>query len=95
MDQVESLLFLTVDPGYYGSPFRMEVLEKIEKTKRLFPDKPISVDGGISLDNLKLFIDLNVEAVCVGSRIFLKGIPKENYMEFINKVKEMGGERST
>lgn len=88
-EKVETLLFLAVDPGAYGSPFRPEVLKKIEETRRLFPNKMISVDGGISLDNLKLFRDIGVDSVCVGSRIFLKGLPEENYKQFTNKIKEM------
>jgi ribulose-phosphate 3-epimerase len=94
-ENVDTLLFLTVDPGAYGSPFKPEVLGKIEKVRKIFPNKIISVDGGISLDNLKLFMDLAVDTVCVGSRIFLKGTPEENYMKFVNKIKELGGNRST
>jgi len=93
-EHLDTLLFLTVDPGAYGSPFKHEVLGKIEEVKKIFPNKVISVDGGISLDNLKLFVDLAVDYVCVGSRIFLKGDPKENYLKFVNKVKELRSDRS-
>jgi ribulose-phosphate 3-epimerase len=88
-EHVNHLLFLTVEPGYYGSPFREDVLKKIEETRRAFPNKFIEVDGGISLDNLKLFVDLGVDAVCVGSRIFLKGAPAENYRRFVSRVEEL------
>jgi ribulose-phosphate 3-epimerase len=88
-NHVRTLLFLAVDPGHYGSPFRPEVLKKIEETRRLFPDKTISVDGGVSLDNLKLFKEIGVDSVCVGSRIFLKGNPEENYKQFLNKIREL------
>ena len=86
-EHAENLLFLTVDPGYYGSPFREDVLEKIEETRRVFPNKFLEVDGGVSLDNLNRFVDLGVDAVCVGSRIFLKGSPEENYRRFVTKAK--------
>jgi len=89
--QVDTLLFLTVDPGFYGSPFKTEVLNKIEETRRRFPGKPIAVDGAVSLDNLNLFVGLGVDAVCVGSRIFLGGKPEENYRRFTDKVKELEG----
>lgn len=85
---IETLLFLAVDPGHYGSPFRPEVLKKVEETRRLFPEKIISVDGGVSLENLRLFMEIGVDSVCVGSRIFLKGNPEENYRQFMNKIKE-------
>lgn len=83
------LLFLTVDPGYYGGTFQARVLKKIEEARKIFPDEVISVDGGVSLDNLSLFKDIGVDAVCVGSRIFLKGVPEENYMKFVDKAKEL------
>jgi len=82
---VETLLFLAVNPGHYGSPFRPEVLKKIEEARHIFPNKMISVDGGISLDNLSLFRGIGVDAVCIGSRIFL-GNPEENYKKFVNKL---------
>jgi len=88
-ERVDTLLFLAVDPGAYGSPFKPEVLRKVEGSRRLFPHKRISVDGGISLDNLKLFRDIGVDSVCVGSRIFQKGVPEENYKQFTNKIKEL------
>lgn len=88
-EDVDTLLFLAVDPGCYGSPFKPEVLKKVEDTRRLFPHKVIAVDGGVSLDNLKDFLDLGVDYVCVGSRIFLKGSPEGNYRLFLQKLQEM------
>jgi ribulose-phosphate 3-epimerase len=87
---VDTLMFLTVDPCCYGLPFKPEVLEKIEKAKHIFPGKTISADGGVSLENLKLFYDIGVDYVCVGSRIFLDDNPKENYTRFIEKLAEFG-----
>jgi ribulose-phosphate 3-epimerase len=87
---VETLMFLTVDPCCYGHPFKPEVLKKIEEAKNTFPEKRISVDGGVSLDKLKTFMDLGVDYVCVGSRIFLEGNPEGNYRRFIQRVRELG-----
>jgi ribulose-phosphate 3-epimerase len=86
---VNTILFLTVDPGCYGSPFKPEVLEKISATREVFPDKEISVDGGVSLDNLHLFHDLGVDSVCVGSGIFLAKDPADSYNHFIIKAREL------
>jgi len=86
---VDTLLFLTVDPGSYGSPFKAEVLGKVAEARQLFPSKTIEVDGGVSLDNLKVFFEVGVDAVCVGSRIFLHGSPGENYRLFTGKVQEL------
>lgn len=87
-EQVDTLLFLTVDPCCYGNPFIPEVLKKVAEARKIFPDKVISADGGVSLDNLKSFYDIGVDYVCVGSRIFLKGDPRENYRSFVERIKE-------
>jgi len=83
-----ALLFLTVDPGSYGSPFRPEVLKKVSEARRIYPDKTIAVDGGLSLDNLKEVFDIGVDSACVGSRIFLRGDPAENYRTFLARLQE-------
>jgi ribulose-phosphate 3-epimerase len=87
--QVDTLLFLTVDPCCYGHPFKPEVLRKVAEARRSFQEKLICVDGGVSPDNLKKFHDIGVDCVCVGSRIFLDGDPGENYRLFLKKIGEM------
>jgi ribulose-phosphate 3-epimerase len=89
VEKIDSLLFLTVSPGAYGSPFRPEVMEKIRQTRRMFDDRELSADGGVSLENLKSFIEAGVDSVCVGSRIFLQGDPGKNYAMFVKKLKEL------
>lgn len=85
----DTLLFLTVTPGRYGSPFRPEVLEKVRDARHLFPGKLIAVDGGVSMDNLESFVNLGVDYACVGSRIFLDKDPSENYRRFLEEVKRL------
>lgn len=86
---VDTLLFLTVEPGNYGQPFKPEVLRKVAEARTAFPEKVICVDGGVSLDNLETLHDIGVDCVCVGSRIFLEGDPRENYRLFLRKIEEM------
>lgn len=86
---IDTLLFMTVDPGYYGSPFKPDVLRKIKETRSHFSNIIIGVDGGVSLDNLNSFIDAGVDYVCVGSRIFESDNPGENYRQFLKKVDDI------
>jgi ribulose-phosphate 3-epimerase len=85
----DTLLFMTVDPGRYGSPFKPEVLEKVASARGLFEQKVIAVDGGVSTDNLGLFVNAGVDYVCVGSRIFLGGSPAENYRTFLQRLSQL------
>jgi ribulose-phosphate 3-epimerase len=89
MTKVDSILFLSVDPGHYGSPFRPEVLEKIKEVRRAYPDKTLGIDGGVSLDNLKDIMDSQVNYASVGSRIFLHENPSESYKIFLEKTREI------
>jgi ribulose-phosphate 3-epimerase len=86
--QAGSLLFLAVDPGRYGSPFHPEVLEKVHEARRIFPDKGISVDGGVSPENLGEIWRAGADAAAVGSRIFLKGDPAANYRLFTETARK-------
>jgi len=79
---VDTLLFLTVDPGRYGSPFKSEVIQKLLSAQQSLSHKTIGVDGGVSFDNLPVLYDAHVDYVCIGSRIFLDGVPEENYKKF-------------
>lgn len=88
-DDIDTLMFLTVDPCCYGNPFKPEVLKKISKTRQIFKEKVIGVDGGVSLNNLKSFFNIGVDYVCVGSRIFLTGNPEENYRLFTKRAAEL------
>lgn len=86
-----SLLFLTVDPGRYGSPFHPEVFDKVRAARRMFPAKEISVDGGVSPENLADIWRAGADAAAVGSRIFLKGDPAANYMLFTEAARRIAG----
>ncbi|MEK6714639.1 MAG: ribulose-phosphate 3-epimerase [Candidatus Omnitrophota bacterium] len=84
---IDVLLLLSVNPGYYGSPFIPGVLEK---AKELSQDKHnfiIALDGGVKLDNILEIKNSGVELACVGSSIF-KGSALENYRALNKKISE-------
>jgi ribulose-phosphate 3-epimerase len=85
----DTLLFLTVYPGRYGSAFLPETVTKVSEARRTFPGKTIGVDGGVSTDNIGMFYDVGVDYVCVGSRIFMGARPKENYERFMKCLNEL------
>ena len=45
---MQGALFMTVDPGAQGRPFRTDVPERIRTWRKSHPDMPIMVDGGIT-----------------------------------------------
>ncbi len=84
------VLFLTVDPGRYGSPFKPEVLKKVSAARKMFPDRTIGVDGGVSLGNLADISRAGVDSAVVGSRIFLEGDAAGNYRRFVDAADAIG-----
>jgi len=59
-----------VNVGFQGQAFDERAIEQVKKTKILFPDKQISVDGAVSLDNAQALADAGATALVVGSVVF-------------------------
>ena len=74
-DSVDSVLFLTVHPGFYGARFLPEVLEKVVEIRSRKPNLEIGVDGGIKESNVAEVARLGVDCICVGSAIAMQPDP--------------------
>jgi ribulose-phosphate 3-epimerase len=81
---VDTVLFLTVNPGFYGSKFIPGVLDKIQELRCHHPDIEIGVDGGIKKENLVQVAQAGVDTICVGSAIFLQPRPTHAYQELVS-----------
>ncbi len=79
VSKIDNILFMTVVPGFYGSKFLPQVMEKISSFRRLYPTFNIGVDGGINTNNIALVAGTGVDDICVGSAIFLQPSPAESY----------------
>jgi ribulose-phosphate 3-epimerase len=77
--EVDSVLFLSVNPGFYGSQFLPGVLDKISAFRRAQPDMEIGIDGGIKEDNIAKIARSGVDVIYVGSAIFRQPQPGESY----------------
>lgn len=77
--QIDSILLLTVNPGFYGSPFLPEVLDKIPEIRHIRPQIEIGVDGGIKESNIAEVAQRGVDIICVGSAVFLQPQPSESF----------------
>jgi ribulose-phosphate 3-epimerase len=87
LEEINLLLLLAVNPGFYGSKFIPEVLEK---SRILSPQKRnyvIALDGGIKIDNILEVRNAGIEVACVGSGIFGKGESRENYLDLLQAIK--------
>ncbi|SDU27163.1 ribulose-5-phosphate 3-epimerase [Verrucomicrobium sp. GAS474] len=76
MKRVDLVLCMTVNPGFGGQPFIMEVLEKV-RFARLFRDQnnlnyDIEVDGGLTADTIGPAVVSGANLIVAGSSIFGK-----------------------
>ncbi len=89
-DKINCLLFLSVNPGFYGSPFIPEVLEKIGRFRSLGLSVETGIDGGIKEENIAEVAKTGVNYICVGSAIFLQPDPAASY----RRLCELGSKAS-
>ncbi len=57
--------------GYQGQVFDERVFDQIEKVRSMYPDKFITVDGGVSLDNAAQLVEAGARELVIGSALFL------------------------
>ena len=82
--KVDSVLFMAVNPGFYGAEFIPQVLDKIKEFKSKYPEKLVGIDGGVKLDNLLEVKEAGTDQICIGSAIFKDPDPKVAYQKFTN-----------
>jgi ribulose-phosphate 3-epimerase len=74
IEDLDVVLIMSVNPGFGGQKFIPYSLQKIKELRELKskrnPKLEISVDGGITLENIKTITDAGVELVVAGSTVF-------------------------
>lgn len=74
--------------GAQGQPFSPETFSKIERIKREFGDKMISVDGSVNTHTIKKLAEAGVDRLIVGSAIIGQPDPLEAYQTLCALVNE-------
>ena len=84
VDDIDLVLFMSVDPGEGGQEFKKEVIDKIKEFKKIAPsDLVISIDGGVNSKTIELCKYVGCNMVVSGSFI----TNKENYDDGIKQLK--------
>jgi ribulose-phosphate 3-epimerase len=83
-DDLDQVLIMTVNPGFYGSPFLPEMLKKIQKLRSMNPKLDIEVDGGITEKTIQIVDQAGANMFVSGSYI----VKAEDVMQAINKLKK-------
>jgi len=70
--------------GKQGAEFDPKVLERIKLLKEKFPDTIVSIDGGVTLENIESIKEAGVERVIIGSAIFGANDPEKAVLDFLD-----------
>ncbi len=84
INKLDSVLFMSVIPGYYGSKFIPEVLDKITHFRIKYPDVHTGIDGGIKENNIAIVAETGVNSICVGSAVFCQDNPSQSFKRLEN-----------
>jgi ribulose-phosphate 3-epimerase len=70
-DAVDLVLCMSIHPGYSGQDFMPDALGRIRRLRELLPGgKPIQVDGGVGLENVRALRDAGATLLVAGSSVY-------------------------
>lgn len=74
LDDVDMVLFMTVNPGFGGQKFISAVLPKIKQLKEIIAAKgldiEIEVDGGVNPETARLCVEAGATVLVAGSAVY-------------------------
>lgn len=85
LDHLNQVLIMTVNPGFYGSPFLPNMIEKISELRKIKSELNIEVDGGIVPDTIGLVDKAGANMFVSGSYI----VKSKNVRESIINLKRI------
>lgn len=83
LKDVDLVLVMTVNPGFFGQKFMLSVLPKIKSLRKIFKGN-IAVDGGINQETARYAILCGADILASGSYIFQAKNPRR-VMESLKK----------
>lgn len=66
-EKFDTLLIMTVEPGFGGQKYIDNMNDKIKEAKKIFKSKKIEIDGGVNFINIKNGIELEIDDFVIGS----------------------------
>lgn len=74
IEECDMILLMSVFPGFGGQKFIADVLPKIEEARKLInstgKEIDLEIDGGITLENVKIVKDAGANVIVAGSTVF-------------------------
>jgi ribulose-phosphate 3-epimerase len=72
LEFIDMVLIMTVEPGFGGQKFMLDMMRKVSQTRKLIGSRPIwlQVDGGISLETIEIAREAGADTFVAGSAVF-------------------------
>lgn len=86
-DMIDTVLIMSIEPGFQGRSFIPSTLDKIRDLKSRKWNVRVGPDGGVRDTNIKSLVRAGVDFVVIGSYI-LQGDPDENLENLWEAVKK-------
>jgi ribulose-phosphate 3-epimerase len=84
---VDLVLCMSIHPGYSGQQFMPESLPRIRRLRGLLPDgKPIQVDGGVGLQNVRALREAGASLLVAGSSVYGDDDPAGAYRRLVEAL---------
>lgn len=77
LDDIDTALVMTVEPGFGGQKFMSDVLYKVADLRRRRPHLNIQVDGGLSLKTIDEAASHGANCIVAGTSVFTAENPAE------------------
>lgn len=90
LEHVDMVLVMTVEPGFGGQKYMSECTDKIAEVRGLIKEAglpvDLEIDGGVTLENVRVPIDAGANVIVAGSAVF-NGDISENVKGLLDKMR--------
>lgn len=94
LDEIDTVMFMGVNPGFQGQKFIPDTLQKIKDFKSMDTGHFTEIDGAVNMETLPQIVKTKIDAVCPGSAIFGNdNTPAKNIMEMKKEIKRLTGKK--
>ncbi|WMC20251.1 MAG: ribulose-phosphate 3-epimerase [Enterobacteriaceae bacterium PSpyr] len=87
INKIDTILLMSVNPGFGGQKFIIKILNKIKRAKKIIDDSGyninLEVDGGININNILKIAKMGANIFVIGTAIF----KSDNYKLTIKQIR--------
>ncbi|XP_015904398.1 ribulose-phosphate 3-epimerase [Parasteatoda tepidariorum] len=88
IEEVDLVLIMTVEPGFGGQKFMVDMMEKVRFLRSAYKNLDIEVDGGVGPNTIDLCAEAGANLIVSGTAITKSNTPEEVIKLLRNSVKK-------